>query len=164
MSGQIVKLFLSLYFCACTHTVKIRQDSTNSDVERANEKVSKQVAIFTLANGSQFSAEQILIAPDSTTYYDLDSHQMKTISNRRIRHIVIKRLGRGALEGIGLGFLAAVPIGFALGAASYDENDFNIFTREQTALLSGGMVGVVGALIGIPIGMGLKSKDKIEMY
>jgi len=165
MNGQITALFLfSLCFCACTHALKIRQGTTNSDIERANRMVSKKVATFTLADSHQIRAKQILITPDSTTFYDLDSQLLKTISNMRIKHIMMKSRGKGALEGMGLGFLVGFTTGMVLGAASYDESNILDLSQTETAMLTGAYVGVVGALIGVPIGGQIKSKDKIEIY
>jgi hypothetical protein len=88
------------------------------------------------------------------------------VATSEIGTVVIKKRGRGALEGLGIGILAGAVTGALIGFASGDDDPQTVFlplTAEEKALEGGIVLGGAGGLLGLPIGAAVGSKDKFVL-
>ena len=137
----IIIIALAAFTSKCTH---IRHPFTFDDINQAAEGKKAHIA---LTNGSVFNGKNIQIAHDSTSWLDFNTGNIQSIATSQINNIVLKKSGRGALEGFGIGILSGAVTGALIGFASGDDDPEAVFLLPMTAAekaLTGGIVLLVG--------------------
>lgn len=153
----IVIISAIIFVSNCTH---IRRPFLFDDINKAG--IGKKVGI-TLTNGCVFNGKSIQITHDSTSWLDSNTKNTQSIATSQIKSTVLKKSGRGALEGLGLGILSGAITGALIGFVSGDDDPQTVFlpyTAEEKAVGYGVVLGAAGGLLGLPIGAAVGSKDK----
>ena len=158
MKTLYILIIITVVFVSnCTH---VRRPFTFDDVNKAG--IGKKTYIA-LTSGRVFNGKSIRITHDSTSWLDFRTDDTQSISTSQIKSIIVKKSGRGALEGFGIGVLSGAVIGAVIGFLSGDDDPQTVFmpyTAEEKALGYGVVLGGAGGLLGVPIGAAVGSKDK----
>lgn len=158
---DVVIMALAVFASRCTH---IRQVHSFDDINKA---AAGKLASMTLTNGQVLSGKGLQMAMDSTFWLDKATGRKQSIATSEIGKVVIKKRGRGALEGLGIGILTGAVTGALIGFASGDDDPKTVFlplTAEEKALGGGIVLGGAGGLLGLPIGAAVGSKDKFVLH
>jgi hypothetical protein len=163
----VIIIALAVFTSRCTHIRHVQS------FEGINKAAAGKHARMTLTNGRVLSGKDLQVAIDSTFWLDSATGRKQFIATLEIGKVVVKKRGRGALEGLGMGALAGAVIGFALGDDPPCEPDPNdLFGIGQglceTFRLSAGEKALIGAggggLWGLAIGALVGSKDKFVLH
>jgi hypothetical protein len=163
----IIIIALAVFTSRCTH---LRQVQSFDEI---NKVAAGKPARVTLTDGRVLSGKGLQMATDSTSWLDSTTGRKQSIVTTEIDKVVIKKRGRGALEGLGMGVLAGAVIGFALGddppCEPYPNDLFGIgqslcegfrLSAGEKALAGAGGGGLWGMIIGAAVG----SKDKFVLH
>lgn len=158
---EVMIIALAVFTSQCTH---IRQVHSFDDINKA---AAGKPASMTLTNGRVLSGKGLEVAIDSTFWLDSVTGRKQSIATSEVGKVVIKKRGRGALEGLGIGILTGAVTGAVIGFASGDDDPKTVFlplTAEEKALGGGIVLGAAGGLLGLPIGAAVGSKDKFILH
>ncbi len=145
---------LSLLFTGCTHICKY------STLGELNNKIKDKEAKITLINELDLIGKDINIYTDSTFWLDPNTENKQSIITSEVSSIITKSRWQGVLEGLGLGLLGGAAIGAIIGFESYEGPDLLVGSPAGAALFVGFFCGILGGLLGIPIGAIVGSKDE----
>jgi len=118
---------------------------------------------LTLSDGRVLDVVEFQIRGDSCRWLSPTDEKKQIVHKSYVRSVAIAQRGRGASEGFLLGGLIGLVGGVAMGYASGDDNPeggFISMTAKQKAVFLGFLLGGSGALIGLPIGAVVGSKDQ----
>ncbi len=138
--------------CSSRHHLGVHDDASLVKFNRDHAKRGGQLR---LVDGRRLDADWIHVEADSTIWLPvLPGTTPHRVANDEVVQIVSSRSGRGALDGLIIGFVS----GFAIGVASWGASDS--YDTPPGPILAGLALGGVGALVGTPVGAGVKHDDK----
>lgn len=144
---------------ACAHTTYV----SPPDVEASRSlsgKTADHDATLILTKGRGPKARGVLVSPDSTSWLDAQTGELRTVPTAEVREIRIVSHGKGALQGLGIGFLVGALAGAVAGYAGGDDPPgWFSMTAAQKAGIGGVALGGLGALIGPFVGAGVGHRD-----
>jgi hypothetical protein len=140
-------LALLVVAVGCTHTT-VMNPSNLQTCARLNDDVGHRKAAITLTDGRNFAAKGLLLAPDSTSWLDPRTEELRTVPTAEVMEIRIVRHGKGALQGLGIGFLTGALTGAVVGFADGDDPPgwFSMTAEQKAGVLAVGPVA--GAAVG----------------
>ncbi|MGA3288139.1 MAG: hypothetical protein ABSD46_12015 [Bacteroidota bacterium] len=143
-------LFLFLFLSSCSSTIYVHKDPTvHSDrifsYEQVNSRIRGDTASIKLINDSVYSASNVLIYADSTTFTNNNTNMQHRINTSDI--LSIKRIDHtsGAITGLGYGLLAGASLGLITSFARSNAD------RENSAwsvIIFSGAGSVAGICLG----------------
>jgi len=155
-------------FICCTSTHMINP----SAYDELNENVRKERVEITLLSDKVVVADSVNIKPDSASWMEVQKRRQRgyrqdkrwqkvkkwIVSTSEINKIEVggNRM-QGALGGIFYGFLAGASFGL-IGGLTETGDESGFFNPEPEE--SAAMVGVLGAIIGLPIGFLVGGTDE----
>jgi hypothetical protein len=159
----LVLLTIVTAVSACAHTTYVGAPSAGT-CRRINERTTGRDATIILANGDGFQAQGVLVAPDSTSWLDPHTDELRTVPTAEVLELRLVSHGKGALQGFGIGVLAGAVTGAAFGLADGgDRRNEGLtlirFTAAQRAAMGATVFGGLGGLAGLPLGASMGSKD-----
>lgn len=153
--------FLGLLNCTHTRYIPLNNSEENlADYEAIRKKSGMQTAKL-LSSTDTYSASDIRISSDSTSFVESKTGNQKTITTESLREISFRDRGKGVIEGIGMGALIGFSTGFTIGYFSYKEGEFNLGdSRFESGIVGGVGLGAPAAVIGLIAGAIKCSENK----
>jgi hypothetical protein len=153
-------LFVLILGCSHPHYIS----SINSDEGKSLERrASKSSCAVVLVDGREYSATNLTLGQDSTTWVSKKTGERGGVATHEIEKIVFVSRGTGVAEGALVGFAAGASLGALLGVLSgedCEESTGEICISRHGAVSIGIVVfGLPVALVGALIGAANGSKD-----
>lgn len=165
MCIRLLLLATLLFFVTgCTHQRAVMPTEAESVVE-LNKRAGQHAVTVTLADGTVYFGRALQMAPDSTSWLMIDSHEVKSVATSEVVVIEIRNRGRGALEGLAMGAVAGSASGAVLSLIDGDDPPCDngwfclSLTAGEKAQLFGIAFGVIGGLGGLVKGAVKGSRD-----
>jgi len=144
----------------CSHTHRMGLTDIEHYYGGINQKCEGREGKIQAFGNREISGRNIYVTQDSIRWIDPETGSVHALPTSDVTSVEIKRGGRGALEGMGIGFLSGATIGAFGGFASGDDPPgWFSMTAEQKAAGGGLVLGLSGAIIGLPVGALVGSKD-----
>lgn len=156
-------VFLAVLLAGCSHvrTVdSVGAAETGAYISEINTRAQRQPAIVVLTEGESIKANALQITPESVSWLDSETGQMREVATSEVQEIRFVRRSRGVLQGLGLGALIGAGVGSALG---YAGGDGFLFSAEESALVVGLLGSAVAAAVGIVAGLDGASQDRYRL-
>ena len=159
----LVLLTIVAAVSACAHTSYVGLPDAGA-CRRLNERTAGRRATVILISGAGFQAQGVLVTPDSTSWLDPRTDDLRTVPTEQVLELQLVSHGKGALQGFGIGVLSGAVTGAFLGIADGDDprsDGFNImrFSAAQKAAMGAVVLGGLGGLAGLPLGASVGSRD-----
>jgi hypothetical protein len=145
-------LVIIVALLACAHTTAV--DPANIDQCRdLREKTAHREATVALRSGMELEARCLFLRPDSTSWLDPHTHELKTVATADVVEVQMVHRGKGTLEGLGIGLLTGTLTGAVIGFADGDDPPgWFSMTAGQKAAMGGVAFGSLGGLAGTVAG------------
>lgn len=152
-TNKLICLFI-LFLLGCTHTRQF------TSLEEINSKANGKKVIVTFYGGENLKCKNLYIDMDSTYIYNIKQKGNQQLETTRIQKIAIINRGKGAWEGF-RPFLFGAPLLSALAVAQYEPEPtgFIHYTKAQTGLIAFAGTIFYGAIIGVPLGLAIGSRE-----
>jgi hypothetical protein len=166
-----ILLIAMINFIACSSTQFIGHDQ--SACEDLNGKVEGERVNITLTNDNVIIAENTFIGVDSTSWLEIIAEKRGargygqqtrwyegkkwSVPTRDVKKIDIGNCWQGALGGLFYGFLVGAALGL-LGGLTHSDEKSGFFDPDPEEVVV--MVGILGAVVGLPIGLLVGGTDE----
>ncbi len=155
----VAVLALSVAAVGCTNTT-VMNPSNFVACARLNKGADGRKTTLSLLDGREVNTDGLLLAPDSTSWFDARTDELRTVPTAEVVEVRFVKRGKGALEGLGIGLLTGALTGAVLGLADGDDPPgWFSMTAEQKAGLGAIGLGGLGGLIGPVVGAGVGHRD-----
>jgi uncharacterized protein YceK len=131
--------------CASVH--HIRDTGTGATYADINQRAEGRSATVTLTSGQKNRAQDLYLAPDSSTWLERASGQRLRFATAEIQQVQFRNRLSGAVTGLGIGAIAGA--GFMTGAMRAGDYDWD--ASLIVGALASPFTGIIGALIGAAV-------------
>jgi len=164
LEGIIIAFFVSSVLMGCAQTHFLSKESKWSFFNKVNEKHDKIGKIKTTSQIS-FEGKHIIIASDSTVWFDPKTEKRHSIATFTIEEIEFSSGGQYIAAGAVIGLLAGGSFGFIIGMVEDSKrvtlNPFSSNPDPASGIKKNTIIGAsVGVGLGIIVGLGKSTKEK----
>jgi hypothetical protein len=141
--------------CSTTHYLNFG----SPDEYGALNKFSRtRIVQVVLQNGQAAQVTELRARPDSCIWNDIEKGVRVGIATQDIRSLTVVRKNRGTIDGLLAGLLGGAAVGIVVTSVGYDES--NSMAGHGAETMGGAVIfGVIGALIGMPVGHSIGHRD-----
>ncbi len=173
-TGQrfIVALSTALLFAGCAHVRPADPTAVGVDLDDINARLAGQMARVRLADDTELIAHDVRISTESVFFRPqrfphLESpwptREVRELPISEVHSIEVTRRSRGAADGALIGTGVGILAGAAIGAAINEADEAPIWSNETGALVGSVVFGVLGAGVGLVVGVGLGSTEVFDL-
>ena len=142
--------------CASTRTVHLDQEKDKA-YRRLVQNARDHHATLHLIGDLRVKAKALQVTPDSTSWIDPETGQVREIATDQIQSISFLLRRHGAEQGLGMGLVGGALIGLSWGLLHEHQPcstylPWPCFTREQETTLVGGGLGLISGIYGSVLG------------
>ena len=131
---------------ACSSSYVVSSSNGDKSVDEFNESAEGEEAEIILSDSTEITATGVYLSADSLYWFNPETQLKTGLSISEISKVMFTDTWQGGLRGAGGGFIG----GASLWVAVSDSIENSKFVNYMGGLAA---LGVVGALIGFPIGL-----------
>jgi hypothetical protein len=154
-----LSVVISFSFYGCTTFYEVNTQDQYS-LNNLNIFSGEYLTTIYMRNGNLIVPDSFYVFSDSTFYQITENHKSGFIKNEKITSINFRKRWKGAWQGLKIGALSGALSGAFMGLASGDDPPgwFSMKASEK-ALVGGLGFGVLGGLVGLPLGAAIGAED-----
>ena len=142
-----ILFFLSLFLItACSSSYVVSSSGEDASIDEFNEFAAGKEAEIILTNTVPITATEVHLSGDSLHWFNTETKLKTGVAKSEISKVMFTDTWTGGAYGAGAGFIG----GMSLWVAVSDSIENSQFVNYMGGLAA---LGVVGALIGFPIGL-----------
>ena len=161
-----------LMLAGCAHVRPADPTAAGVDLDHINGRLAGRMARVRLmddtelvANDVRISVGSVLFRPQRFPHLESPwpSREVRELPISEVRSIEVTNRSRGAGDGALIGTCVGVLAGAAIGAAINEADEAPIWSNETGALVGGVVFGVLGAGVGLVVGVGMGSTEVFDL-
>jgi hypothetical protein len=130
----------------CSSSYVVSSSSEDTSVDKFNESAEGEEAEIILSDSTEITATEVYLSADSLYWFNPETKLKTGVAKSEISKVMFTDTWTGGAYGAGAGFIG----GMSLCVAVSDSIENSQFVNYMGGLAA---LGVVGALIGFPIGL-----------
>jgi hypothetical protein len=146
MKTTLALIILCFLVTACSSSYVVSSSGEDKSVEEFNESVQGEEAEIILTDSTEITATEVYLSADTLYWFNSETQLKTGLSISEISKVMFTDTWQGGLRGAGGGFIG----GMSLWVAVSDSIENSQFVNYMGGLAA---LGVVGAVIGFPIGL-----------
>ena len=155
MKTMLAAILLCFLVTACRSSYVVSTSGDDTSVDEFNELAEGEEAEIILLDSTEITAIEVYLSADSLYWFNPETKLKSGVAKFEISKVMFTDMWRGSLRGAGAGCLAGMLFWVAV-------ND-SIQNSKISSYMEGlAAFGVVGALIGFPIGMIIGHTNEYE--
>jgi len=137
---------LNFLVTACSSSYVVSSSDEDKSVDEFNESAEGEEAEIILKDNTAITATEVYLSADSLHWFNSETKLKTGVAKSEIRKVMFTDTWTGGAYGAGAGFIGGMSLWVAV-SDSMENSQFDNYMGGLAAL------GVVGALIGFPIGL-----------
>ena len=146
MKTTLALIILCFLATACSSSYVVSSSGEDTSVDEFNELAEGEEAEIILSDSTEITATEVYQSADSLYWFNPETKLKTGVAKSEISKVMFTDMWRGGLRGAGYGCAA----GMLLWVAVSDSLENSQFVNYMEGLAA---LGVVGALIGYPVGL-----------
>jgi hypothetical protein len=146
LKTTLALIILCFLATACSSSYVVSSSDGDTSVDEFNESVQGEEAEIILSDSTEISATDLYLSADSLYWFNSETKLKTGVTKSEISKVRITDTWTGGAYGAGGGFIGGASLWVAL-SDSIENSQFVNYMGGLAAL------GVVGAIIGFPIGL-----------
>jgi hypothetical protein len=146
MKIMLAAIFLCFLVTACSSSYVVSSSGEDTSEDEFNEFAEGEEAEIILSDSTEITATDLYLSADSLHWFNPETKLKSGVAKSEISKVMFTDMWTGGAYGAGAGFIG----GMSLWVAVSDSIENSQFVNYMGGLAA---LGVVGALIGFPIGL-----------